>query len=47
VAQLEGKLRQAQEALSEAGDPLARESAEKQVLMAQDLRRAYDYYASR
>jgi F-type H+-transporting ATPase subunit epsilon len=47
VAQLEGKLRQAQEAVAEATDPAARESAEKQVLMAQNLRRAFDFYASR
>lgn len=47
VAQLEGKLRQAQDALAEAADAPAREIAEKQVLMAQDLRRAYDFYASR
>jgi F-type H+-transporting ATPase subunit epsilon len=47
VAQLEGKLRQAQEAAAEASDPIAKESAEKQVLKAQDLRRAYDFYASR
>jgi F-type H+-transporting ATPase subunit epsilon len=47
VAQLEGKLRQAQEAVAEATDPAARESAEKQVLMAQNLRRAYDFYATR
>ncbi len=46
-AQLDGRIRQAQEAVSEAGDALAKESAEKQLLMAQDLRRAYDYYASR
>ena len=45
--QLDGKIRQATEAVSEAGDLAARESAEKQLLTAQDLRRAFDYYASR
>lgn len=47
AAQLDGRIRQAQEAVSEAGDAVARESAEKQLLTAQDLRRAYDYYAGR
>ena len=45
--QLDGKIRQATEVVSEAGDLAARESAEKQLLTAQDLRRAFDYYASR
>lgn len=47
AAQLDGRIRQAQEAVSEAGDAVAKESAEKQLLTAQDLRRAYDYYAGR
>ncbi len=47
AAQLDGKVRQAEEAISDAADPLARESAQKQLLMAQDLRRAFDFYAGR
>lgn len=47
VDQLEGMLRKSMDALAEASDATARESAEKQVLTAQELRRAYDFYASR
>lgn len=47
AAQIDGKIRQAEEAVAEAADAIAKESAEKQLLTAQDLRRAYDYYASR
>ncbi len=47
AAQIDGKIREAEEAVTEASDALAKESAEKQLLTAQDLRRAYDYYASR
>lgn len=47
AAQIDGKIREAEEAVAEASDALTKESAEKQLLTAQDLRRAYDYYASR
>ena len=47
AAQIDGKIRQAEEAVADATDAIAKESAEKQLLTAQDLRRAYDYYASR
>jgi len=47
VDKLEGMLRRSMDALAEAGDAAARESAEKQVLTAQELRRAYDFYANR
>jgi F-type H+-transporting ATPase subunit epsilon len=47
AAQIDGKIREAEEAVAEASDALTKENAEKQLLTAQDLRRAYDYYASR
>ena len=47
TAQLDGRIKAAEEAVAESTDAAARESAEKQLLVAQDMRRAYDFYAAR